>query len=97
MAYNADMADPKRKFALWLSKEQAERFQAVFLRAKAKDGRTNYSEVIKELMGFPPDEGIRPVTTDADRQYLSGDGRLTRKHGSFLRDPRLHKDKASSE
>lgn len=72
MDYNADMTPTKRKFALWLSKEQAERFDAVFRRAKAREPRTNYSEVMKELLGFPVQEGVKPVTTKQDRDYLSG-------------------------
>ncbi len=66
------MAEAKRKFAIWLSEEQAILFDAVYRIAKARDGRTNYSEVIKELMGFklPPD--VKPVTTEADRKILAG-------------------------
>ncbi|MBN1567956.1 MAG: hypothetical protein JXA73_08910 [Acidobacteria bacterium] len=72
MTYNADMEELKRKYALWLSKEQAEKFSAIFERAKRMDGRTNYSEVIKELMGFRPDPGVSPVTFPEDREFLYG-------------------------
>lgn len=71
MLYNQAMA-LKQKFALWLSKEQAEKFLVIYQRAKHKEGRTNYSEVIKELMGFPVEESLNPVTTPEDRQFLSG-------------------------
>jgi len=67
------MHRPKQKFSLWLPEEEAAKFLIIFRRAKSRDGRTNYSEVIRELMGFPCKEGIKPVTTAEDRESLSKD------------------------
>lgn len=85
MSYNTVMTEAKQKFALWLSKDEAEKFDVVYHRAKARDGRTNYSEVMKELMGFPPASGVKPVTTPADRAYLGGiDLPSEGQHGPFV-------------
>lgn len=71
MLHNADMSQLKQKYSLWFSEDQIRKFDIVYGRAfKRAHGRTNHSEVIKELMGFPLKPGQEPVTTDEDRLLL---------------------------
>ena len=71
MFYNADMSGHKQKIALYLPKEPARRFDLVFRRVKERNkGRADWSEVIRELMGFPLKEGEEPLVTDEDRQII---------------------------
>lgn len=72
MPYNATMEGKKRKFMVYLNSEQSSKLESVCRQAKMRDGRTNISEIIRELMGFPVEIGKSPVTTPEDREYLSG-------------------------
>lgn len=70
--YNLLMADPKkRKYMIYFREEEARRFEMVYARAlKNVNGRTNWSEIIKELMGFPLKEGIESAITDSERDII---------------------------
>lgn len=90
MLYNDDMKNLKQKFALYLSKNEASKFMAVYANAKSREGRTNFSEVIRELMGFPPKEGTKPVTIPEDRDFLYG-------HLEVIRDRKTSNSRINSQ
>lgn len=78
--------NPKQKYAIYFSKEQARRFAHVYRRALEKNDRAQWGEVMKELMGFPVPPGKKPLTDDIDKRIISsgstGD-RESHKHGPF--------------
>lgn len=74
MDYNANMAEIRwRKYMVYLSAEDAKKFETVYARARKKArGRTNFSEVIRGLMGYPPEPDQDELVDDSDRAYLGG-------------------------
>jgi hypothetical protein len=77
------MSEDKRKRALYLPDELLRRFEIVFLRVKDRNGgRAEFSAVVRELMGFPVEEGKRPLVIEEDREIIrSGSLRLEGQHG----------------
>lgn len=63
---------PTQKFSIWFNHEQAKRFYAVWNLAKSRSrGRAKAAEVMKELMGFPLEEGTDAVVMESDRRIIS--------------------------
>jgi hypothetical protein len=66
------MPDVKQKFSLWLPLEAARRFDVILRRVKKDNrGRAEFGEIMRELMGFPLEEGEEPLLTAEDRLIIS--------------------------
>lgn len=62
----------KQRYSLYLTKWQAQRFDAVFDHAYQRArGRVGYSEVMQELMGYPLPKGMEALLTPEDRAIIS--------------------------
>jgi hypothetical protein len=60
-----------KKLSIWFSAEQLRRLElAVEYAQKNLTDRANVSLVLKELVGFPPEEGKRPVIDKISRRII---------------------------
>ena len=60
------------KVFVYLKAQDAEKWDVLLKSILDRDPRTNGSEIIRELMGFPPRFEGRPITRQADRDFLAG-------------------------
>jgi hypothetical protein len=71
LPYNAAMQKKGKKLTIWFSADQMVRLDAVLASVHKKHDRAKIAEVVKELMGYPPEEGYKPLITDYERRIIS--------------------------